>query len=131
MPKRGLVKATVPAVAAIALVMSFAGISCSGETVGGVGLHVAQLFDPLAPGNRGPLVVLDVLPDSAAEAAGVERGDIVIMADGKDLGGRAFDDIIQTTMRGPAGSPLQVTLKRARTRETLVLTLTRKAVKAR
>src|ERR1022692_2247300 len=46
---------------------------------GTVGINFAQLFDDtLLPRHRGPLVVLQVMEESAAAKAGIYSGDFVI-----------------------------------------------------
>src|ERR1035438_8120744 len=49
---------------------------------GTVGIFFAQLFDDnRLPSHRGPLVVLQVMDESAAAKAGIHSGDFVIAVD--------------------------------------------------
>ena len=104
--------------------ISLAGVSCGKESFGGVGLNVAQLFDPKVPGNMGPLVVLDVLPETPAAAKGVERGDVIIKIDGKDTEGRDFNELVGS-MKGEKGTAVTLTVKRASAAKTLTIAITR------
>ncbi|MEW5733494.1 MAG: PDZ domain-containing protein [Thermodesulfobacteriota bacterium] len=114
--------------AAICCLLMAQTVSCAQEQTGGVGVNVAQLHDEKASGGRGPLVVLDVLDQSPARSMGVLTGDIIVEIDGKPTEGRAFDDLVKNAMLGPAGSKVTLTIKRARTQETISLTLTRAAI---
>lgn len=110
--------------AAVLLFVCFAGVSCSKETFGGVGLNVAQLFDPKVPTKMGPLVVLDVLANSPAAAKGVERGDIIVQIDGKATEGRDFNELV-SSMKGEKGTTINLTVKRASAGKTLTIAITR------
>ncbi|MFH1887908.1 MAG: PDZ domain-containing protein [Pseudomonadota bacterium] len=109
----------------VVIVLSATGLSCGQEKFGGLGLSVAQLYDPAAPGNRGPLIVLYALPGGPAQKAGISGGDIITHMDGDPTEGREFDELIRIRMRGPVGSKATLKIKRARTRETLSISLTR------
>lgn len=110
--------------AAVLAFVCVVGVSCGKESFGGVGLNVAQLFDPKVPGNMGPLVVLDVLPETPAAAQGVERGDVIVKIDGKATEGRDFNELV-SSMKGEKGTPITLTVKRASAAKTLTIAITR------
>ena len=109
----------------VMVILSASGISCGQEKFGGLGLSVAQLFDPNVANNRGPLIVLYALPDGPAKKAGLTGGDIVTHIDGTSTEGLEFDDLINNRMRGPVGSKAVLKIKRARTREDLTISIIR------
>ncbi|HSR13226.1 MAG TPA: PDZ domain-containing protein, partial [Thermodesulfobacteriota bacterium] len=58
-------------------------------TRGGIGVYVQKMTPELAKSfglekNKGALVA-DVIPGSAAEAGGIQRGDVIVKFDGKDI----------------------------------------------
>jgi carboxyl-terminal processing protease len=70
----------------------------SGE-FSGVGLTVSQVKEGLR--------VADVLPNTPAEDAGIERGDEIVAVDGESIAGKPAD--ISTTMiKGPPGSEVKL-----------------------
>lgn len=86
--------------------------SCSDEKFGGIGLRVAQLYDPDVPNKKGALVVLKVMNGLSADQAGVLEGDMITHIDGQSVKSQSFDDLITNHMRGPAGSEITITLER-------------------
>ncbi len=59
---------------------------------GGIGIKVAQLYNRTTgvSNHRGSLVVLDVFRHSAAERAGMEKGDVILKVDDVLTGGSRF-----------------------------------------
>jgi len=70
------------------------------------------------------LRVIAPLPGSPAEAAGILPGDTIIAIDGKDVSGIDPFEVIGK-VRGPAGTIVEITLKREGVLEPLVLEITR------
>ena len=101
------------------------GCSSNDEKFGGMGLNVAQLFDPKASGSRGGLVVLDVIDKMPAKRCGMEKGDIITHINGEPAEGLLFDVLVKEKMRGPLGSTVTLTVKRASTNQKLYFTMTR------
>lgn len=71
------------------------------------------------------IIIASTLPDSPAQAAGIEAGDAVVAVNGSDIIGWAIDEVT-ATVRGQAGT--DVTLTMLRDGETFVVTITRAAV---
>jgi carboxyl-terminal processing protease len=79
--------------------------SLSGTFVG-IGVQVAP------DDGKGGVVVGQVFPNTPAEAAGLQRGDRVVAVDGKATTGQTQDQII-SSIRGPEGSQVTLTIERA------------------
>ena len=76
----------------------------------------------------GKLVVVSPLPGSPSERAGIQPGDIIVEADGRDLAGL---DLVQaiTLIRGPRGTTVHLTIKRSSVPELLHLDVVRDEVR--
>jgi carboxyl-terminal processing protease len=73
------------------------------------------------------LQVVDVLPDSPAEKAGVEPGDLLKSVDGKNT--REINVIVgEGMLRGPAGSKVELEIIRGRQPDPVKLTVERREV---
>lgn len=59
------------------------------------------------------ILVVNVLPNSPAEAANIRAGDIILSVDGKSLQGLTTEQAVPI-MRGPEGSQIKVTIKRGK-----------------
>ena len=57
------------------------------------------------------MVVVSVIEDSPAEAAGILPGDITVAVDGEPVAGHTVDEIVEA-VRGPAGTDVELTLER-------------------
>ncbi len=84
--------------------------SISPELVNALGLH----------GRQGALVA-DVVPDSPAEQAGIERGDVIVNYNGKAIG--KARDLPPMAARTPVGETVTVTVLRDGTPHELPLTV--------
>ena len=82
------------------------------QELGGVGIIVAQLFDPKTDNNIGPLVVLKVFDNTPAAKQGVEKGDVITHIDGKPTAGEKFIKLVSEKLRGPIGTSLEITIRR-------------------
>jgi carboxyl-terminal processing protease len=98
------------------------------ERFGGVGLTVAQLFDQESKGNRGDLVVLDIMENSPAVDKNIKSGDIITHIDGKEVKGEEFGSIILKRLRGEIGSLVEITIKRPRETKPLSVKLKRSEI---
>lgn len=82
------------------------------EKFGGLGLEVAQLYAQESQDHLGPIVVLGVLPGTPAEAAGLEKGDIITQVDGEATAGKTFEYLVLNRLRGKADSLAKLTVRR-------------------
>jgi len=80
--------------------------------------------------SRGPAgeVILEPMVDSAAEQAGVKKGDVVIKVDDTPITSTMTTDAVLVLIRGEVGTQVTLTLQRAGTAEPIVVTITRKVV---
>ncbi len=106
----------------------FVPLMASGESFGGFGLVVAQLYDGEAPGNLGEIVVLHVLPDGDAYKAGIRAGDVLLEIDGEATAGRRLEDIVLNTLRGEVGTSSKVLLKKVYENKTEMVMLKRSLI---
>ena len=95
------------------------------EEPGGIGLAVLQLYDHNRKDHRGPIVVMDVLPNGSAFGAGVEKGDIITHVDGETTSGRDYEYVLEEMLRGPAYTSVTLTIRRPSSNKTYNLTLDR------
>jgi len=84
-----------------------------GQAYGGVGIAMSP-----------ELVVTEVFPDGPAEATGMRLGDTLIAVDGAPVEGLRPDEV-SAKVRGPVGSSVQFTIRRASQPEPLTLTVVR------
>jgi len=80
--------------------------------------NLAVQFD--LPARAGALVQF-VEPGSPADLAGLQRGDIIIVADGRDITGA--EDLVAVVRSSNVGDTLEITLIRADTERDLTVTL--------
>jgi C-terminal processing protease CtpA/Prc len=78
-----------------------APLACAQKPFGGVGLQVV-------PVDGGEIVVLNVVPDSSAAAAGIRPGDLIVAVDGFALKGSDFSQIVSKHLWGEVGSSVQL-----------------------
>lgn len=73
-------------------------------------------------------VILEVFPGSPAEAAGLRSGDQILGADGHDLVGTELDEG-RRRIRGPAGTQVELLIKRGATAAPFTVTVPRAQIK--
>ena len=83
---------------------------------GGVGIHI-ELID-------GYVTVVAPISGSPAEAAGIDAGDRVLSVDGKSLKGVSLD-AASSLMRGKPGTPVVLSVQKARTGEVQTIVIIR------
>lgn len=76
--------------------------------VSGIGVTISQ------PDPNSPIEVIDVIPGTPAEKAGVQRGDKIVKVNGEDVT-RLTTAEVADRVRGPAGTPVTVTFDRGGT----------------
>jgi PDZ domain len=86
--------------------------SLAADDFGTLGIRFEQLYDDAQPGQRGALVVLDVVAGLPGAKAGVHKGDIVFAFDGIPVMGHALDEIDRKSIRGPVGSTVRLSFVR-------------------
>jgi len=91
---------------------------------GGVGLQVVPTID-------GDLVVLNVVRDSPALAAGIEPGDMIVQVDDFPLKGSDFTKVVKRYLWGPVGSKLTLKFLRPGVAGPHAVTLVRKALETK
>jgi carboxyl-terminal processing protease len=101
-------------------------IGTSGE-FGGVGMEVSE--------ENGVLTVITPIEGSPAEKAGIKPRDQIIEIEGKSTQGMVVQEAVRL-LRGPSGTPVKITIRRAGEAEPEVITLVRdkivvKSVKSR
>lgn len=97
------------------------------EKAGGIGLMVTQTYDSQSDNKIGPLVVLYVIEGTPALQQGVEKGDIITHINGNPTAGKNFQDLVVNELRGPIGTTITLTIKRANQKEAIHARLTRVA----
>jgi carboxyl-terminal processing protease len=73
------------------------------------------------------ITVVATLPGTPAEQAGMSSGDRIVEIDGKATRGLTSDEALKT-LRGPAGTPVKVTVERPGLATPLSFTLTRREI---
>ena len=89
-----------------------------GQAYGGVGFQMSR-----------ELIVTDVFAGSPAEAAGLRPGDRLIAVDGASVEGMTSQEV-SPLARGPVGSAVQLTVRRAGQAEPTVISATRAEIVA-
>jgi len=74
--------------------------------------------------SKDDVLVTGPIPGGPAEAAGIKAGDVIVAVDGKDLATLPKEDRA-TSIRGPEGTPVRLTIRRAGTPGTIDITVTR------
>lgn len=90
-------------------------IGTSGE-FGGVGMEVSE--------ENGVLTVITPIEGSPAEKAGIKPRDQIIEIEGKSAQGMVVQEAVGL-LRGPSGTPVKITIRRAGEQEPRVITLIR------
>jgi len=89
---------------------------------GGLGIEITI--------KEGLLVVVAPMEDSPAEKAGVRPGDIIVKIDGKFTKEFSLVDAVKR-LRGPKGSPIQISLSRKGSSELIDVTIVRDTIEVR
>src|SRR5882757_4254179 len=78
----------------------------------------------------GWITVVAPLPDTPAERAGVQTGDRIVSLDGRSTEGWKQDQAVKE-LRGPAGTPAELTIRRSGVDQAITFKLTRAAIHIR
>ncbi|HEX3350350.1 MAG TPA: S41 family peptidase [Acetobacteraceae bacterium] len=87
---------------------------------GGLGIEVSQ--------ENGFIKVISPIDDTPASRAGVKAGDLILALDGKTVQGLTLNDAVDR-MRGPTGSKIRLTIKRAGVDQPIDLSMAREVIK--
>lgn len=85
--------------------LSFADAAVSSKNFGGVGIDGAPWAD-------GRIVVKQVVAGGPAHLAGIRAGDIITHIDGKATEGSDFREMVEFRLRGRAGTPVAIKIRR-------------------
>jgi hypothetical protein len=96
----------------IAVLFLSAMLLFAAEPNGTVGLSALPIYNQNAPDNRGPAVVVDVLEGTPAAKAGIQNGDLIVALNGADLGGKSAMETLGTSLTGPLGGEVKLTIWR-------------------
>jgi len=80
--------------------------------------------------REGWITVVAPLPDTPAERAGIQTGDRIIQLDGRSTEGWKQDQAVKE-LRGPAGTPAELTIRRAGIDKPITYKLTRATIHIR
>ena len=89
------------------------------KNFGGVGIDGAPWAD-------GRIVVKQLVAGGPAHRAGVQVGDIITHIDGKETEGSSFRDMVDHRLRGRAGTPVTIKVRRPGIRNTFTFTMVRR-----
>ena len=93
-------------------------VQSSGE-YGGLGIEITT--------EQGVVKVVSPIDDTPAQRAGIKAGDYITGVNGKSILGQSVDDAIDQ-MRGPAGSPITLTIARKDVEEPLQIKIVRAVI---
>src|SRR5262249_41612621 len=88
---------------------------------GGIGIEVES--------RAGRAVVIASIADTPGERAGIERGDVIVSIDGKQVENSGAGDNVVSQLRGKPKTKVAVGLFRPSTQKNLTLTLVRELIK--
>ena len=93
----------------------------SGE-FGGLGIEVGM--------EAGVVKVITPMDDSPAEQAGVKAGDYIVKIDGVQVQGKTLSEAVDL-MRGPVGSPIEITIRRIGEKKSFVFQIIREIIEVK
>lgn len=91
----------------------------SARNFGGVGIDGAPWAD-------GRIVVKQVVAGGPAHLAGVKPGDIITQIDGKETEGSDFREMVDRRLRGRAGTPVVIKVRRPGEKKPLTFRMIRR-----
>lgn len=89
----------------VVLTVSAAKAAASGKSFGGVGIDGVPWAD-------GRIVVKQLVAGGPAQRAGIKVGDIITHIDGKATEGSDFKEMVDYRLRGRAGTPVTIKIRR-------------------
>ncbi len=103
----------------ILLLAEPAAAANSSRNFGGVGIDGAPWAD-------GRIVVKQLVAGGPADLAGMKVGDVITQIDGKATEGSIFKDIVDHRLRGRAGTPVTIVVRRPGSPKPVTFTLIRR-----
>ena len=89
---------------------------------GGLGIEVTM--------ESGLVKVISPIDDTPADKAGIKSGDYIIKLDDKQVKGLTLEDAVNT-MRGKAGTPITLTIRRIDTNDPIAVKIVREIIKTK
>ena len=86
---------------------------------GGLGIEVSM--------EAGVVKVITPIDDTPASRAGIKAGDYIVRIDGKQVQGKSLMEAVNL-MRGPVGSPIEITIIRKGLRKAKIFKITREII---
>ncbi|MDC0232224.1 S41 family peptidase [Pelagibacteraceae bacterium] len=93
----------------------------SGE-FGGLGIEVTM--------EAGVVKVISPIDDTPAAKAGVKAGDYIVKINGEQVQGKTLMEAVNL-MRGPVGTPIEITIRRKSLKKAKVIKITREIIEVR
>jgi len=93
----------------------------SGE-FGGLGIEVTM--------EAGVIKVISPIDDTPAAKAGVKAGDYIVKINGQQVQGKTLMEAVNL-MRGPAGSPIEITIRRVGLKKAKIIKIIREIIEVR
>lgn len=81
------------------------------------------------PWADGRIVVKQLVSGGPAHLAGIKVGDLITHIDGKPTEGSNFKDMVEHRLRGRAGTPVEIVVRRSGTPKLLKFTVIRRELK--
>lgn len=108
---------------AAALLLAATALPASGAApatdFGGVGIDGV-------PRGDGTIAVRQLVAGGPAHLAGIKAGDVIVQIDGTPTEGKAFDFLVERRLRGKAGTPVLVKVRRPGNPTPLVFRMVRR-----
>lgn len=98
-------KILINAIMLVVMTVSTGGAAVSAKNFGGVGIDGVPWAD-------GRIVVRQLVAGGPAQLAGIKTGDIITHIDGKATVGSDFKDMVEHRLRGRAGTPVVIRIRR-------------------
>ncbi len=89
---------------------------------GGLGIEVTM--------ENGVIKVVSPIDDTPASKAGIQPGDLIFALDGQPVMGLTLQEAVDK-MRGKAGAPIKISIRRAAVKDPIDVTLTREVIKVK
>ena len=89
---------------------------------GGLGIEVGM--------EAGVIKVISPIDDTPASRAGVKAGDYIILIDGTQVQGKTLMEAVNL-MRGPVGTPIEITIRRVGEKKAIVLKIVREIIQVK